>query len=243
MRALTQRLGRLNRLGRYPHARAVYVHLPPPKGGRGRDPDKWPVYGQEPAEVLRRLEARADNGEINLSPRKIAKILGRPDDDPGRAPEILQGLLWEWVKTTTSPDGAAPVEPYFSGIAEQGYAVSIIWRAYVPEEGELLWPRAADRETIDVPLSEAREALGQDKNQDKKLQRLGSDGVTIETVSPEDLRPGNTVVLASDRGLMDKYGWDRHLQRSAPVVDLSILDYGLPLDAGAIKRLFGAAPR
>ena len=94
------------------------------------------------------------------------------------------------MKTTIPPDGAAPVEPYFSGIAEQDFAVSIIWRAYVPEEGKLLWPRATDREAIDVPLSEAREALGEDK----ELWRLGIDGVTIETTSPERLRPGNTVV-------------------------------------------------
>ena len=29
VRALTQRLGRLNRLGRFPHASATYVHVPP----------------------------------------------------------------------------------------------------------------------------------------------------------------------------------------------------------------------
>ena len=61
VRALTQRLGRLNRLGRYVHARAAYVHLPPPKPRRGRsttgpDVDTWPVYGTEPASVLKRLQ-------------------------------------------------------------------------------------------------------------------------------------------------------------------------------------------
>ena len=34
VRALTQRLGRLNRLGRYAHACAAYVHLPPQSGGK-----------------------------------------------------------------------------------------------------------------------------------------------------------------------------------------------------------------
>ena len=31
VRALTQRLGRLNRLGRHPHAQAAYIHRPPPR--------------------------------------------------------------------------------------------------------------------------------------------------------------------------------------------------------------------
>ena len=32
-------------------------------------------------------------------------------------PEVLPGILWEWTKTTNPPEGEAPVEPYFSGIA------------------------------------------------------------------------------------------------------------------------------
>ena len=117
-------------------------------------------------------------GSVNLSPRRVAEILGLPGDDPGRAPEVLYGLLWEWVKTTTPPEGEAPVEPYFSGIAAPAYSVSLIWRVHVPEDSELLWPRAGDREAVDVPLSEAREAFAEDE----ELRRLGSDGVTIETV-------------------------------------------------------------
>ena len=75
----------------------------------------------------------------------VATVLGEPGDDPGRAPEILPGLLWEWVKTTTPPEGEAPVELYFSGISGADYAVSLIWRAHVPESGERLWPRPSDR--------------------------------------------------------------------------------------------------
>ena len=237
VRALTQRLGRLNRLGRHPYARAVYVHLPPPKNKRGRskDPDEWPVYGREPETVRRRLQAAVNVGEgsVNLSPRRVAEILGPPGDDPGRAPEVLYGLLWEWVKTTTPPEGEAPVEPYFSGIAAPAYSVSLIWRVHVPEDGELLWPRAGDREAVDVPLSEAREAFAEDE----ELRRLGFDGVTIETVYRDELRPGDVVVLASDRGLLDQFGWDP--ASSSPVVDVAIAEHGLPLDADAIRRLCG----
>ena len=55
VRALTQRLGRLNRLGRHAHARAVYVHLPPPAPPQrskqtAANSNGWPVYGLETGE-------------------------------------------------------------------------------------------------------------------------------------------------------------------------------------------------
>lgn len=240
VRALTQRMGRLNRLGRFPHARAVYVHLPPAinRRARNKQTEDWPVYQAEPATVLQRLQLAAGgeaSATVDLAPRRISRILGPPGDDPGRAPEILQGLLWEWIKTTSPPAGEAPVEPYFSGIAAPQYSVSLIWRAYVPAGGELLWPRATDRETVEVSLREAREALQEDAN----LRRLAPDGVTIEITTSDELRPGNVIVLASDRGLLDEHGWEP--EASSPVVDLSIAEHGLPLDADALRRLCGVS--
>ena len=239
VRALTQRLGRLNRLGRHPHARAVYVHLPPARRSKGSrrtdaDSDEWPVYGSEPLRVLERLEAgrRSQGTEtVNLSPRHVAEILGAPGDDPGRAPEVLPGLLWEWTKTTTPPPGEAPVEPYFSGIAGPEYAVSLIWRAHVPDDGEQLWPRASDREAVDVPIHEVRDPFRDEED----LCRLSSDGVTTERISLDDLRPGDTVVVPSDRGLLDEFGWNP--AATSPVVDASLGRHGLPLDPTALRRL------
>ena len=238
VRALTQRLGRLNRLGRNPRARAIYVHLPPPKnkGRKTQQGEGWPVYGGEPAEVLRRLEAallRSKNGTVNLSPRLVANTLGEPGDNTGRAPEILTGLLWEWVKTTTPPEGEALVEPYFSGIAAPDRSISLIWRVYVPERGQLLWPRANDRESVEVPLHEAREAFADDDS----LRRVGLDGMTIETILKDDLRPGDVIVLPTERGLLDQFGWDP--ASTTPVADASISEYGVPLDGDALRRLCG----
>ena len=243
VRALTQRLGRLNRLGRYPRARGIYVHLPPAKASRRRGSgtgpvEEWPVYGEEPARVLERLEVAMDSGTsavVDLSPRLVSKTLGLPGDDPGRAPEVLPGLLWEWTKTTTPPDGEAPVEPYFSGIARADYSVSLLWRAHIPGEGEALWPRARDREAVQVPIGEAREALAEDE----ELCRLRPDRVTVEWFSVNDLRPGDTLVLPCDRGLLDEFGWNP--SSTAPVVDVSLLDRGLPLDAAALRRLWGVS--
>ena len=239
VRALTQRLGRLNRLGDHPHARATYVHLPP--GSRSRtsrtDGEDWPVYGAEPATVLQRLKDHmsGQSEEINLSPRRVARVLGSPNDDPGRAPEVLHGLLWEWLKTTTPPEGEAPVEPYFSGIEGPAYAVSMIWRAHVPEEGETLWPRPSDREAVEVPIAEARRVFGEEE----VLRRLDSDLVTVENVTRDVLRPGDTVVLSSDRGLLDEFGWAP--SSDDPVVDVSVANHGLPLSKKGVWCLCGVS--
>lgn len=238
VRALTQRLGRLNRLGRHTHSQGVYVHLPPARrrGGPLAESVGWPVYGNEPEEVLRRLEettAGQDENVVDLSPGRVAEVLGPPGDDPGRAPEVLPGILWEWTKTTTPPEDEAPVEPYFSGIAGADYAVSLCWRVHVPGEGDRLWPRVSDREAVDVPIREVREALGADEY----VHRLAADGVTIEETQPPALRPGDRLVLPADRGLLDQFGWNP-LAREC-VVDASLMEHGLPLDRQAIKRLCG----
>jgi len=236
VRSLTQRLGRLNRLGRHSHAWAIYVHLPPPKQqvGARKEGISWPVYGNEPDAVLKRLDGARQNPDemVNLSPRLIAGILGPPGEEPGRAPEVLPGILWEWIKTTTPPEGEAPVEPYFNGIASPGYTVSVIWRTYLPQDGERIWPRITDREAVDISIREFREAIG-----DETICRLVGDRVTSEEVSVADLRPGDRVVLPTDRGLFDEFGWNA--SSNAPVLDVSLARNGLPLDPKAIIRLCG----
>lgn len=235
VRALTQRLGRLNRLGNYEHARAVYVHVPPQgRGARTRSgPTQWPVYGPEPKHVLERLKRATDSatGSVNLSPRVVSEVLGDPADDPGRAPEILPGLLWEWVKTTTPPRGEAPVEAYFSGISGTDYQVSVIWRAHVPEDGDRVWPRPYSREVVNVPISEIRSAL----SEDGEVKRLKDDQITVETTRPQHLHPGDIILLPSDKGMLDEFGWNP--KAIDPVFDMSVVDRGLPLDEEAIQRL------
>lgn len=70
-----------------------------------------------------------------------------------------------------------------------------------------------------------------------ELRRLAADGVTIEAITADGLRPGDQIVLPTDRGLMDEYGWNPSC--SDPVVDASLHDAGLPVDTDAIKRLCG----
>ena len=187
--------------------------------------------------MLRGSHFKWPRGPFHLAattPGRVSGALGPPQDLSDRAPEVLPGILWEWTKTTTPPDGEAPVEPYFSGITGPQYSVSLIWRVHVPADGERLWPRATDREAVDVPIGEARDVLG-----DKDLRRLAADGVTVETTSSADLRPGDPIVLRTDRGLLDAFGWNP--AASSPVVDVSLITQGLPLEAKAIERLCGVA--
>ena len=74
---------------------------------------------------------------------------------------------------------------------------------------------------------------------DEALQRLEADGVSIATISKDELRPGDVIVLPTDRGLLDRFGWAP--ESSAPVVDMSIVEYGVPLDSEAFRRLCGAS--
>ena len=233
IRALTQRLGRLNRLGRFKDSVAVYVHMPTSK--RLSNLENWSVYGSEPKALLSTLQDIKDaSKEVNLSPGCIAEMLGSPNDDSGRAPELLPGVLWEWIKTSSPPEGEAPVEPYFSGIRGTRKLVTLIWRAHVPQGGQRLWPRARNHEAIDVPIGEVREVLKDDLSQSKVI-RLGSDGITVERTSR--LRPGDQIVLPISRGLMDEFGWNP--ESTDRVKDVSLMEYGLPLDAEAIKRICG----
>ena len=262
VRALTQRMGRLNRLGRHPHARAVYVHRPP-RRSRGSSPsekndrstksDGWPVYGTEPEEVLERLQR--GEPDTNLNPRVIEKCLGPPQDGPGRAPEVLPDLLWEWVKTTTPPHGEAPVEPYFSGINATRPTVSVLWRICLPaidasaetttsedmteqQKGAplppRLWPRVHPGEAIELPLDEFRAAL-----RTRSIERVHrvTDGGALEVVRPPTLHPGDTAILPSGSGMCDLFGWDA--DSSDRVVDLSIKHSGLPLDRQSLEALCG----
>ena len=259
VRALTQRLGRLNRLGRHDHAQAGYVHRPPKRTRSARDNpgdgarDGWPVYGSEPSVVLERLGNRGFEEHIDLSPGVIADRLGRPAEDSGRAPELLPGLLWEWVKTTTPPHGEAPVEPYFSGIADPKRAVSVVWRAFVPsldepardavpdesDEHEAadgryhLWPRVTNDETVEVPVHELQRALRE--RGVEPVARRSEDRSFVEAAQNSDLRSGDLVVLPIDIGLYDDFGWAPDERRG--VSDLSIQRCGLPLDQLALERL------
>jgi CRISPR-associated endonuclease/helicase Cas3 len=218
VRSLVQRFGRLNRFGRGTGT-AVVVH-----GGGAK------LYEPEADLVWARLQAAVgEAGQTDLSPSRIADVLGEPSDAGPRAPELLPTHLWEWAKTSEPVPGAAPVDAFIAPGERELAPVSVAWRAGLVNEWQLyqrteagevsldadeaaglrLWPHVAADETVDVPLGEAREALAPVAERAFVVQR---DGGTVKPLplradGVPDLRPGQLVVLDAKAGLYDQWGW------------------------------------
>lgn len=228
VRALTQRFGRLNRLGERPHARAVLCH---PADAKSHRP-----YGTEPSDVWQRLTGI--NGAIDLTTDTIARVLGPPADVPPRACELLPDHLWELAKTSFPEPDEPPVELFFEG-RESDPDVSVVWRARLPaDEATKLLPTVREDEAVDVPVWEFREALRGREH----VHRLAENRATIESVDVGRLRPGDVVVLSVDDGLYGQDGWDP--DSGDVVLDVALIARGiLWLDLASIRKLLSAGAR
>ena len=196
-RAIVQRWGRLNRLGLRDDAAGVLVHP--------TDLDRFGIYGTEPQRLWQSLCAQAQDGVLELGPACIDAIIGAPEDEPERVPELLPHHLWEFAKTTHPPSGHAPCELFFAGTEDETFRVAVAWRAVLPDPGEVVDPVPSEQEFVEVPVQEARHALGT-----REFRRISVDGARVEPrVDAADLRPGDRVlVLASDGGYRAETGWD-----------------------------------
>jgi len=250
VRSLVQRFGRLNRFGGRTGT-AVVVH-----GGGAK------LYEPEADLVWARLQtAVGEVGEIDLSPGRIADVLGEPTDARAHAPELLPTHLWEWAKTSVPVPGAAPVEAFFAPSERELAPVSIAWRTGLAAEWEVhrragredaglddedsglrLWPQISADETIDVPLGEAREVLGPLAASAFTVQR---DGGTARPLLVRDdgtprLRPGQVVVLDATAGGYDQWGWAPGSK--TPVADVRMRSgAALPLHGALVSNLLRQA--
>ncbi len=231
VRALVQRLGRLNRLGDRPWASGELIHQ--------SDCTEWPVYGTEPAEVWSRLQATEGfEGPVELGPAVIAEVLGDPLDEDPVSGELLPAHLWAWVKTSDASDSAPSPEFFYEGFADDTRRVVLCWRACRPVDGVRLVPPTTQREGVQLPLLAARSFL--DGRGIEVVQRVASDAASLESVGVSKLRPGDTVVLDPAVGGYGPHGWDG--ESHDVVLDVSLLDAGvLPLTTASIVNMTGAA--
>ncbi|MEX2290351.1 MAG: type I-U CRISPR-associated helicase/endonuclease Cas3 [Mycobacteriales bacterium] len=250
--ALTQRLGRLNRLGRAISADAVIVWDASVHGQQeqtlvygsatGRTWD-WlveragPVTQTTPAKVLATLP-RAPildlgvRGELaRLTPGERANLATASP----LAPVVLSPILDIWSRTSPIPVPDQPVAPFLHGLTPPRAEVSVCWRAGLSgreawEEELALVPPGA-HELVTVSYVEARRVLlrlsGSSTQSDSEggLEEedpfdeaptvqgwvLRGDGKIVPLTQPA-LRPGAIVVLDSESGGHDAWGWTGRLE-------------------------------
>ncbi len=225
-RALVQRLGRLNRLGDLDDAAGVLVLAEGEKS--------FGIYRDEPLAVWARLCDAGVAGLVDLRPERASEIVGLPADVAPRHGELLPAHVWEWAKTTSTPMGEAPLEPFYEGLVDPDATVSVVWRAIIPEDGAELRPAVSAEESVDVPVWEARDTL--EAFPLAEVARLRTDRVSVERVAPRRLQPGDVVLLPASIGLYDEFGWAPG--REEAVLDLSLLrPPGMPMEPRAIELL------
>lgn len=217
VKALTQRFGRLNRLGDRPHALGALVYA--------MDDKRPTIYGDEPAAVWERLKGLGDS--VDFSPRGVSETLGSAPAEDDRAPDLQPVHLWEFAKTAPAPSDAAPPAPFFAGVDERRATVMVAWRV-APRPGPLpTAPRQS--EVVEIPIGAAREFLTERRSYVVRHQ----DGGRVLEELTEGVQPGDLIVLDAMAGGYGSHGWDPsakdtvydfspHLVRSLPLNSLHV---------------------
>ncbi|MEV5568715.1 type I-U CRISPR-associated helicase/endonuclease Cas3 [Spirillospora sp. NPDC052269] len=159
-------------------------------------------------------------------------------------PQLTAGILDAWTRTSPPPHPDTPVAPFLHGLQRGQADVSIVWRAGLPSdpaawEDSLRTVPPATEEMLQVPLAAARRWLAglvDDTVSDLEGQLEALDDaepsgyVAVRYTAPDkstapitaaDIKPGDLIVVAAERGGCDQYGWNP--ASSAPVSDVADL--------------------
>ncbi|MDN3360102.1 type I-U CRISPR-associated helicase/endonuclease Cas3 [Actinomadura sp. DC4] len=146
-------------------------------------------------------------------------------------PVLAADVLDAWTRTSPPPCPDPPVAPYLHGLGHGRPDVAIVWRAGLPENPDE-WTDALqavppDREEVlEVPLTAVRRWLagheetavsdleGQPDQEDRLdaggriAARYAGGGRPVVPLSPAEIEPGDTIVVRSEVGGCDEYGWN-----------------------------------
>jgi CRISPR-associated endonuclease/helicase Cas3 len=170
---------------------------------------------------------------------------------PPYVPVLFERTLDSWARTAPAPWPDTPVAPFLHGIDRAVPEVSLVWRAGldpIDESPEVLrrWRDVLDavppvtEEMLDISIAAVRRWLTQPKADPYPVSDTGSaaqesddaeptdrrvlryrGGDDVAAVAPDRLAPGDVVVLRSEDGGCDGFGW--HPGGGAPVVDVADL--------------------
>ena len=145
---------------------------------------------------------------------------------------ILIAHLDAWVQTNPVPVPDPDVAPFLHGQSDAPADVQVVWRADLNREDERLWAKIVSlmpprtREALPVPVYEVRawlkaqaeaniadiegvviEATMNEREQRRRALRWrGPDDAKL--IGPDDVRPGDTVIVPASYGGTDEFGWN-----------------------------------
>jgi CRISPR-associated endonuclease/helicase Cas3 len=260
--ALVQRIGRLNRLGLSTlDPIAVVVHdgqdkdpiYGPPRAAAWAELKDLMPDGTRPDGLLasplalRELTTAVDTRTAS----------SRPPD----APILTAPILRAWAQTSPRPDVDPPVGPYLHGLDTHADVVTLVWRDDIfvedsddqTSQGRLEALPQVAAESVDVPFRAAISWLTGSAEQHvadiDTYSEPWAGTETVETSQPilrmqdgtwlqiraSDARPGDVLVLPSERGGLDQFGWNP--LSTSPVFDVRDVATLVSRDGRAALRL------
>ncbi len=225
--ALRQRFGRLDRLGHLGQTQGWVLR----RSGQKADP----VYGELLSPAWEWLTARAaeTEGIVDFGLNAFSQLLAAapaPAEDERHAAKLLPAHI-HTLSQTGSFAPQVDLTAWLHGPSNQAADVILVWRddleSLAPED----WPAAVSllppmlREGLPLSVQVARRFLNGEKTgdslsdlngsdvDDKKgrgdgkpvLRWRGSDDCSV--IAPEEIRPGDTLVLPASYGGCDSWGW------------------------------------
>lgn len=191
---------------------------------------------------------RVDFGHAHLPKPAAAELEGMLA--PRReAPVLLPAHLDAWAQTSPRPAADPGVSLWLHGVADDVEDVQVVWRADLPLERPQLWADIvalcppASAEAMPLPVYAVRAWLASRRRFDAAdipaeayaadgdgsptaparrhaLRWRGEDDSRTDLVEPNDVRPGDTLVVPSSWGGADEFGWLPDGAAARPVFDL-----------------------
>ena len=266
--ALVQRIGRVNRRGVLDQASVVVV-----EDGEAKAPVYGAAKPETAAFLQER--AAGDALDVSPRALRHLPAPAGVFSEPPRAPWLLPAHLDAWARTSPVPSNDPPIDPYLHGVNKVVAPVTVAWRDGLLTDGGVSDAATAGsllevapvraEECLEVPINAFRAWLAPDKKVpavsdlddlfddvpfgevegSKEVLRRTPDG-TWEWAEAGRLRPGDIVVVPSEYGGLDDFGWKPTNQDPAgDVGERAALRRGqviLRLDHGLPGRLGLEAP-
>lgn len=245
--ALRQRFGRLDRLGARNKSHAAVVIRSDHAGSAHDDPIYGKAIGATWKWLSKTKHVDFGINHLDSKLKKVRlEDLAAMETKAPDVPLMFPAHLDAWVQTDPLPEPDPDVAPFLHGRADTAADVQVVWRADLRLDNKESWraivslipPRS--REALPVPIYEAQrwlrneaageiadiegpaietESRGKAEMRQVLRWRGSTERATTVIDDPEDVRPGDTIIVPSSYGGSDAFGWNPGSH--APVQDVA----------------------